>query len=177
MTQRDLFHDDEGRDTGRPLPDEDLEATGFSQDDYCNECAHHGGCNVILKPGERCTDRAANDIDQETAEIEAIEKDLETTGFSATPKQINAGIDKLNALTKDQARELDRQLSRSGTQGKCLTCKECFRWHSRRPLKLAYCPQCGAKLVPTTHLNRWPWTVGIEPLTAVQAWAKFRNTK
>lgn len=63
----------------------------------------------------------------------------------------------------------------AGTQGKCRRCKECYRWHSRRPLRMAYCPECGTKLEGTTYSNQWPWNIGVEPLTAVQAWAKFRK--
>ena len=64
---------------------------------------------------------------------------------------------------------------KAGRQGKCPTCKECYRWHSRTPLYKAHCPACGDKLQATTYQNRWPWNEGIEPLTAIQAWAKFQK--
>ncbi len=106
--QQDLFFTPAGEDTSKPLPDEDLEATGY-----------HG---PEIKPVNR-----------------------------PAPER------------------------NSGTQGKCRHCKECFRWHSRRPLRMAYCPQCGEKLEGTTYSNHWPWNIGVEPLTAVQAWAKFKR--
>jgi hypothetical protein len=80
-----------------------------------------------------------------------------------------------NQPASDPIRDQDRTMARTGTQGKCPRCKECYRWHSRRPLRMAYCPECGEKLEGTTHLNRWPWNVGVEPLTAIQAWAKFKK--
>lgn len=105
--QPELFFSPDGTDNGRPLPDEDLEATGYQA------------------PQVTPVNRPAPE--------------------------------------------------RHNTQGKCPSCKECYRWHSRRPLRMAYCPECGTKLQGTTHLNTWPWNVGVEPLTAVQAWAKFKK--
>ncbi len=106
--QQDLFFSPAGQDLGAPLPDEDLEATGYQ--------------GPPIRPVNR-----------------------------PTPER------------------------HAGTQGKCPTCKECYRWHSRRPLRMAYCPECGTKLQGTTHLNTWPWNIGVEPLTAIQAWAKFKK--
>lgn len=88
------------------------------------------------------------------------DEDLEATGYQVKP--VNRPV------------EGDHE-PKAGRQGKCPTCRECYRWHSRRPLRAAHCPACGTKLQATTHLNRWPWNEGVEPLTAVQAWAKFKG--
>jgi hypothetical protein len=94
------------------------------------------------------------DIDAQTEEILAIEKDLERR-----PAPIDA----------------EHRGGNAGRQGKCRTCRECYRWHSRRPLRGAYCPACGTKLEGTTYSNHWAWNEGVEPLTAVEAWAKFEK--
>lgn len=99
--------------------------------------------------------------------------------WEAREEALNAGdapiVKRVNRPASDPFSDQDRRMAKEGTQGKCMRCRECYRWHSRRPLRLAYCPECGDKLVGTTHLNRRPWNVGVEPLTAVQAWAKFKK--
>lgn len=101
------------------------------------------------------------DVDQQTAEILAVEKDL------ARKDPI---VKKVNRPAPDGYLE-----PRSGRQGKCLTCEECYRWHSRMPLNRAYCPECGDKLRATTYQNRWPWNIGIEPISCIEAWAKRKT--
>ena len=38
------------------------------------------------------------------------------------------------------------------TSGRCHRCLIRFTWHGSPRLKDAYCPDCGSKLQPTTHL-------------------------
>ena len=57
-------------------------------------------------------------------------------------------------------------------QGKCTRCRVAYRWLYRQgcigarimSLSDAYCPKCGDKLVPTTHLLRWKWIENLNPV-------------
>lgn len=111
-----------------------------------------------------------------TPSRELMDKLKDEYGPDIPDEALGAAIEKIAPPpASNPIREQDRRMARSGTQGKCRRCKECYRWHSRRPLRMAYCPQCGEKLEGTTYSNHWPWNIGVEPLTAVQAWAKFKK--
>jgi len=100
------------------------------------------------------------DVDELTEEILSIEGELKT----ANPDE---------PLDIERPGSIAHALA--GRQGKCPSCRECYRWHSRRPLAGAHCPACGAELEGTVRTNPWPWNEGTEPLAAVEAWAKFHR--
>jgi len=58
-------------------------------------------------------------------------------------------------------------------QGKCPNCKVAYRWPAIiMPLKMAYCPNCGTKLIPTTHLLKWPWKLR-HPISCSEVYQKY----
>lgn len=42
-------------------------------------------------------------------------------------------------------------------QGKCDTCKKCWRWQKEKHRLNVWCLDCGKYLQSTTHFNKWPW--------------------
>jgi len=51
----------------------------------------------------------------------------------------------------------EAEYKRGARQGKCIECKQCFRWLGAPKVKDAICPDCSSYLVRTTYQNKWPW--------------------